>query len=54
MDRDQMAIPIRRPRGPALVNGPPIETKRAAPIAAGQYYIYFHAVREVTHLQRWQ
>jgi len=33
MDNDQMAIPMIKPRGPAFVKGPPIETKRAAPIA---------------------
>jgi hypothetical protein len=33
MTNDQSPIPIRIPNGPALVSGPPIETKRAAPIA---------------------
>lgn len=33
MESDQMAIPMIKPSGPALVNGPPIETNRAAPIA---------------------
>ena len=32
MTDDQMRMPIRSPRGPAAVRGPPMETKRPAPV----------------------
>jgi len=39
IDADQIAIPMISPRGPAFVNGPPMETNNAAPIADHQYSI---------------
>jgi len=39
IEADQMAIPIIKPRGPAFVSGPPMDTNSAAPIAIHQHLI---------------
>ena len=37
IEADQIAIPIIKPRGPAFVRGPPMDTNSAAPIATRQH-----------------
>jgi hypothetical protein len=44
IEADQMAIPMIKPKGPALVRGPPMDTNSAAPIATHQHIFIFSVI----------